>query len=97
MENYFNSIEKIFRKNIIKSGMVGWGMATRIVPQNKDLPTAFWWDNYDTLENAIKHLAGQGASAGISKDLIQSFNKIVPNGWDNRVIYEILASTSPSY
>jgi len=88
------SIEKIFRKNIIKSGMVGWGMATRIAPQNKDLPTAFWWDNYDTFENAMKHLAGQAATAGISKDLIQSFNKIVPNGWDNRVIFEFVTGAN---
>ena len=88
------SIEKIFRKSIIKSGMVGWGMATRIVPQKKDLPTAFWWDAYDTLENAMKHLAGQAASAGITKDLIQSFDKIVPNGWDNRVIFEFVTGAN---
>ena len=88
------SIEKIFRKSIIKSGMVGWGMATRIVPQKKDLSTAFWWDAYDTLENAMKHLAGQAASAGVTKDLIQSFNKIVPNGWDNRVIFEFVTGAN---
>ena len=88
------SIEKIFRKSIIKSGMVGWGMATRIIPQNKDLPTAFWWDVYDTMENALKHLAGQAASAGVTKDLIQNFNEIVPNGWDNRVIFEFITGAN---
>ena len=42
----------------------------------------------------MKHLAGQAATAGISKDLIQSFNKIVPNGWDNRVIFEFVTGAN---
>tara|TARA_B100001059_G_C17789187_1_gene559061 strand:- start:988 stop:1734 length:747 start_codon:yes stop_codon:yes gene_type:complete len=88
------SVEKHFRKNIIKSGMVGWGMATRIVPQNKDLPTAFWWDSYDTLENAYKHLAGQAAVEGLSKELNEDFNNLVPNGWDNRVIFEFVTGAN---
>jgi|TARA_B110000908_G_C10090687_1_gene373870 hypothetical protein len=88
------SVEKHFRKNIIKSGMVGWGMATRIVPQNKDLPTAFWWDSYDTLENAYKHLAGQAATEGISKEINEEFNKLIPNGWDNRVIFEFVTGAN---
>ena len=87
-------IEKHFRKNIIKSGMVGWGMATRIVPQNKDLPTAFWWDSYDTLENAYKHLAGQAAIEGIPKEINENFNKLIPNGWDNRVIFEFITGAN---
>ena len=88
------SIEKIFRKNIIKSGMVGWGMATRIIPQKKDLPTAFWWDIYDNLENTMKHLAGQAASAGVTEDLMQSFMKINPDGWDNRIIFEFVTGVN---
>ena len=31
-----------------------------------------------------------------TKDLIQSFNKIVPNGWDNRVIFEFVTGANQS-
>ena len=43
MIDFQDDIEKHFRKNIIKSGMVEWGMATRIIPQAKDRSTALWW------------------------------------------------------
>ena len=86
-------VEKHFRKNIIKSGMVGWGMATRIIPQAKDRSTAFWWDVYDSMENTMKHLAGGAAGEGFSKELLSDFNENLPNGWDNRVIFEIVTGT----
>tara|TARA_A100001011_G_scaffold130742_1_gene137796 strand:+ start:1409 stop:2158 length:750 start_codon:yes stop_codon:yes gene_type:complete len=94
MIEFQGSIQKHFKKNIIKSGMVGWGMATRIVPQNKNLSTAFWWDSYDTLENAYKHLAGQAAAEGLSNESLEEFNKLVPNGWDNRVIFEFITGAN---
>ena len=90
MIDYMDEIEKHFRKNIIKSGMVEWGMATRIIPQAKDRSTALWWDIYDSMENAMEHLAGGAALAGLSKEKFSEFNEQVPNGWDNRVIYEFV-------
>jgi len=86
-------VEKHFRKNIIKSGMVGWGMATRIIPRAKDRSSAFWWDVYDSMENTMEHLAGGSAFEGLSKEHLSEFNENVPNGWDNRVIFEIMTGT----
>ena len=37
MIDFQDDIEKHFRKNIIKSGMVEWGMATRIIPRSKKI------------------------------------------------------------
>ncbi len=93
MIDFQANIEKHFRKNIIKSGMVGWGMATRIIPQAKDRSTAFWWDIYDSMENTMKHLAGEAALAGLPKERFSEFNEQVPNGWDNRVIFEFVTGT----
>ena len=93
MIDFQDEVEKHFRKNIIKSGMVGWGMATRIVPQAKDRSTAFWWDIYDSMENTMEHLAGGAALTGLSKESFSEFNEQVPNGWDNRVIFEFVTGT----
>ena len=90
MIDFQDDIEKHFRKNIIKSGMVEWGMATRIIPQAKDRSTALWWDIYDSMENAMEHLAGGAALTGLSKEKFSEFNEQVPNGWDNRVIFEFV-------
>ena len=93
MIDFQDDVEKHFRKNIIKSGMVGWGMATRIIPQAKDRSTAFWWDIYDSMKNTMEHLAGGAALTGLSKESFEEFNAQVPNGWDNRVIFEFLTGT----
>ena len=42
------------------------------------------------MENAMEHLAGGAALAGLSKEKFSEFNEQVPNGWDNRVIYEFV-------
>ena len=80
MINCQASIDKHFRKKIIKSGMVGWGMATRIIPQVKDRPTALWWDIYDSMENTMKHLEGEAALTELSKERVSKFNEQVTNG-----------------
>ncbi len=75
-----------------KYGMTDWGMATRIIPQNK--PPLFFWDSYNTMEEVLDHLMFSSIVTDKEKAEIGEF---LPNGWDNRVIYEILASTSSSY
>ena len=87
-------VEKHFRKNIIKSGMLGWGMATRIAPQGSDYSTAFWWDIYDSMENTMKHLSNGAATKGLSDQIMKDFNDNIPNGWDNRVIFEFVTGTN---
>ena len=73
-------------------GMTDWGMATRIIPQNKS--PLFFWDSYNTMEEVLNHLMFSSIVTDKEKAEIGEF---IPNGWDNRVIYEVLASTSPSY
>ena len=51
-------VEKHFKKNLVKSGMTGWGYATRIAPQNSTNGTIMFWDVYDNLTNVMKHMAG---------------------------------------
>ena len=83
-------VEKQFRKYLIKSGMTGWGMASRIAPQGRGESTNFWWDGYDKIENVYKHLMMEGPQNDFPKGLVEEFNQNVPNGWDSRMVFEIL-------
>ena len=55
-----------FKKNMGDHGMVGWGMATKITPQGKDYSSVMFYDSYDTLANAMRHLAGEECNERIT-------------------------------
>ena len=52
-----------FKKNMSDNGMVGWGMATKITPQGQEYSSMMTYDSYDSLKNAMKHLAGEGINS----------------------------------
>ena len=52
-------------------GMVGWGMATKITPQGKDYSSVMFYDSYDNLANAMRHLAGDGVMKGLPFDKME--------------------------
>ncbi|MDA9359352.1 hypothetical protein N9R22_02705 [Flavobacteriaceae bacterium] len=54
-----------FKKMMPKSGMVGWGLSSKITLQGDDFATMMVYDSYDSLENAMIHLSGGGAIAGL--------------------------------
>ena len=88
-----NKVENHFKKNMNKYGMTGWGFATAIAPQGKNFSTALFWDVYDSFEGVLSHLNNQAVNIGIADNIKNEFNQIVPEGWDSRVIFQIIATT----
>ena len=89
-------VEKHFKKNLVKSGLVGWGYASRIAPQNSTSASIMFWDVYDNLTNVMKHMAGGAALEGLDKSLNDKFEKANPDGWINRIILENITGTVPN-
>ena len=87
-------VEKHFKKNLVKSGMTGWGYATRIAPQNSTNGTIMFWDVYDNLTNVMKHMAGGAALEGLDQSLFKKFEEANPDGWLNRLILEYVTGTT---
>ena len=76
-----------FKKNMSDHGMVGWGMATKITPQGQDYSSIMFYDSYDSLANAMRHLAGEG----VVKDL--PLDKLEKVTWEMRPLMKVVAGT----
>jgi hypothetical protein len=77
-----------FKKNMDDHGMVGWGMATKITPQGQDYSSVMFYDSYDTLANAMRHLAGESVMKGLP------FDKIEKAIWEMRPLMKVISSTT---
>jgi len=77
-----------FKKNMDDHGMVGWGMATKITPQGQDYSSVMFYDSYDTLANAMRHLAGESVMKGLP------FDKIEKSTWEMRPLMKVISSTT---
>ena len=77
-----------FKEKMNENGMVGWGMATKITPQGEDYSSVMFYDSYDSLANAMKHLAGEGIIKGLPLDKLNKFN------WEMRPIMKVISSTT---
>ena len=88
-----NKVESHFKKKMDKHGMTGWGFATTIAPQGKNSSGTLFWDVYDNFESVLLHLNNQSVLKDLPNELWDEFGKIVPNGWDSRVIFQVIAST----
>lgn len=88
-----SKVESHFKKKMDEHGMAGWGFATTIAPQGKNSSETLFWDVYDSFENVLLHLNNQAVLEDLPNELSNEFGKIVPNGWDSRVIFQIIAST----
>ena len=79
-----------------KSGLKGWGVASKIAPvHHKNSPaTIFFWDSYDSMEGAMGHLANQAAISDVPESMVNELFTYMPNGWFFRSIWEVIASTS---
>ncbi|MDA8698699.1 hypothetical protein N9M11_01060 [Flavobacteriaceae bacterium] len=78
-----------FKKEMNDNGMIGFGVATKITPQGKDVATMMTYDFYDTLTNAMIHLSGGGVVSGLPMD------KITNISWTMRPLMKIIDSTVP--
>jgi hypothetical protein len=78
-----------FKKMMPKSGMVGWGLSSKITPQGDDFATMMVYDSYDSLENAMIHLSGGGPIAGLPHEKISTIE------WSMRPLLEVVVSTGP--
>ena len=91
-----NVANKVFKKNMRKSGIKGWGVATKIAPvHHKNSPaTIFFWDAYNDMEGIMGHLANEAAISDIPESSINEIFSYMPNGWYFRSVWEVIASTS---
>lgn len=96
VEQFLKDSEKIimphFEKMMNKSGMLGWGVATKITPQGKnsqggDYATAMTYDIYDNLKNVMLHMSGGAAIEGLPID------KITPANFSIRGIFKVITGT----
>ena len=96
VEQFLKDSEKIimphFEKMMNKSGMLGWGVATKITPQGKnsqggDYATAMTYDIYDNLKNVMLHMSGGAAIEGLPID------KITPANFSIRGIFRVITGT----
>ena len=96
VEQFLKDSEKIvmphFEKMMNKSGMLGWGVATKITPQGKnsqggDYATAMTYDVYDNLKNVMLHMSGGAAIEGLPID------KLTPANFSIRGIFRVITGT----
>lgn len=88
-----DQISDSFKSNMKKSGMAGWGMATRVYPQGSDFPPLFFWDVYETAQQALEHLMNKGVLDVVKPDMFEKLLSQLPNGFSNRVIMESITGT----
>ena len=62
-------------------------MATKITPQGKDYSSVMFYDSYDNLANAMRHLAGEGVMKGLP------FDKMEKAVWEMRPLMKVIAGT----
>ena len=96
VEQFLKDSEKIvmphFEKMMDKSGMLGWGVATKITPQGKnsqggDYATAMTYDIYDNLKNVMLHMSGGAAIEGLP------IEKLTPANFSIRGIFRVITGT----
>ena len=78
-----------FSKKMKSSGMVGWGLGTKITPQGEEFSSVMTYDSYDSLENVMLHLAGKGVIEGLP------FDKLTPVDWTMRPVMQVISVTDP--
>ena len=54
----------------------------------------FFWDAYETQEQVMNHLMNEAIVGTVDKKLIDQLLQELPNGWDNRVIWEFVTRTN---
>ena len=89
-----DQVSESFKNNMKKSGMSGWGMATRVYPQGSEFEPLFFWDAYETREQAMEHLMNQGVLSVVKPEMMQKIFSQLPNGFSRRVIMESITGTN---
>ena len=89
-----DKISNNFKSSMKKEGMASWGMATRIIPQGTNNAPLFFWDAYETLEQVMNHLMNKAIVGTVDQNLIGQLLEELPDGWENRVIWEFVARTN---
>lgn len=96
--NEYLKIEKIWfgwhKKNMSKIGMTAWGVGTKFLPVNrKQSSNVMTWNLFDKKADIMRFVAGE--DFGTSPMPKTNAAEIMPKGWENIVIGEILSFTSP--
>ena len=89
-----DELSEDFRKNMKKEGMAEWGVASKILPQGEGQSTIFFWDVYNSLNGAFKHMMNQAILSDLDPAKFGEFFENMPNGWDGRGIFEFVTGTN---
>tara|TARA_Y100000389_G_C17276690_1_gene420792 strand:- start:72 stop:806 length:735 start_codon:yes stop_codon:yes gene_type:complete len=98
VSQFLKESEKIvmphFEKMMNKSGLKGWGVATKITPQGNnsqggEYATAMTYDVYDNLKNVMLHMTGGAAIEGLD------IGKLSPANFSIRGIFNVVTGTVP--
>jgi hypothetical protein len=54
----------------------------------------FFWDGYETREQALAHLMSQGVLDVVKPEMFAELYKLIPKGFTSRVIMEAVTGTN---
>ncbi len=89
-----DEISDSFKSNMKKSGMVSWGIATRVYPQGEDHAPIFFWDGYETYEQTLNHLMNKAVLEAVKPEMFEKLFSLLPSGFSNRMIMESITGTN---
>ena len=84
-------LENNMKKNLLKQK--NWAMGTKIYPSgNQSGSSAITRDGFDSLSDAMEALSYQPMTNSMYASIVEKskMNEYVPNGFDKRVLYEII-------
>ena len=84
-------LENNMKKNLLKQK--NWAMGTKIYPSgNQSGSSAITRDGFDSLSDAMEALSYQPMTNSMYASIVEKskMNEYVPNGFDKRVIYELI-------
>jgi hypothetical protein len=78
--------KKHFNSNMLKMGMVNWGVGRKIVPLNQNTSTVVTWDMFNTLEELMEYrVGGQNVvNPALNKSKMEEY---APDGFSYRPIF----------
>lgn len=93
LDENINLWKPFFEANMEATGMQGWGIASKFYPQGMDHSTFMTWDHFNSLADAMKHLAGENNLLGGENIVEQSnMSEYDPDGFRYRVLFQNLDS-----
>ena len=83
-----------FSKNMLKIGMVNWGVGRKIAPTGMNNSSVSTWDMFNSLEDLMKYRVGFELPSDVAKkSKMASYN---PDGWKYSPIFNVITFAAPA-